>query len=50
MTKTAEVTVPMEPALRKQIEQELEYGDTLAGWMRGAARKQLRDDCTATAD
>lgn len=36
-----DVTVPMDESLDDQIEGELEYGDSKAGWIRDAIRMRL---------
>lgn len=39
-----EVTVPMDSELHEDIVEQLEYGDSKAGWIRQAAREKLARD------
>lgn len=42
MTDKKEVTVPMDDSLHDAIVDELEYGDSKAGWIREAIRERLK--------
>jgi len=39
-----DITVPMPEALNNAVEQELEYGDSKAGWIREAIRMRLESE------
>jgi len=45
MTETCDerVDVYVPPKLRAEIEAQLDYGDSLSGWMRDAAEQRLND-------
>jgi hypothetical protein len=43
--KTERVAASVEPETKEEIENELEYGDTISDWVREAIREKLERDC-----
>ncbi|WP_256394140.1 hypothetical protein [Natronoarchaeum rubrum] len=41
MENRQDITVPMPGAMKEEITEELEYGDTMAEWIREAIRMRL---------
>ena len=50
MKDKQEVTVPMPGSLHDQIVDELEYGDSKAGWIREAIEMRLDESAAAEPD
>jgi len=50
MKDKQEVTVPMPGALHDRIVDELEYGDSKAGWIREAIEMRLEESAAAETD
>jgi hypothetical protein len=50
MKDKQEVTVPMPGALHDRIVDELEYGDSKAGWIREAIEMRLEESAAAESD
>lgn len=44
MDDRKDVTVPMPAELVEEIDQQLEYGDSRAGWIREAIKQRLKRD------
>jgi len=41
---TEQLGIKVEPEMREAIEEELEYGDTISGWVREAIRQRLEEE------
>lgn len=44
MENRKDVTVPMPESVTTAIEQQLDYGDSRAGWIREAVRQRLEQE------